>query len=239
MSDQTPGRPSRRKLVKGVAWAVPTLAVATAAPAFAGSPPRGGITVAGPWYNTWPSARGVNGDHGGIIPYIIMGTDNTAGSAFFDQNSSQSSTFHVNGNGAYECSPDSASYGSGDQITITITENLGTYYTETPVKVSEREPGPAAWPDLILRDRGMYTVTNYSSQLDGAAYWGVKTPGQGQWTWTLQMNRNHRGCNTDPVTFDLRFRSQGLGEHGGQRLSQYTITTVSPWGTVTQEVPAE
>ncbi|OFS13074.1 hypothetical protein [Kytococcus sp. HMSC28H12] len=230
---------SRRAVVKGAAWTVPVVAVASAAPAVAAS--QTGKLAAGPWYNTWPGSQDVNGDHGGLVPYIIMGTTDTSGAASYDQTSARDTTWGNDGTGAYECDPAAATtpYGVGDTITITITENLGTYYGDTPVETSEPAPGPAAWPDLIIRDVGMYTVQGYNGQVaTDAALYGEYN-GTNCWTWTVTMAQDIRPCSSDPVTFDLRMKSQGLNEDGSQRLAQYTITVTSPWGTVTQEIPAQ
>lgn len=231
---------SRRAVVKGAAWTVPVVAVASAAPAVAASPT--GKLAAGPWYNTWEgTAVPTNGDSGGMVPYIIMGTTDTTGAASYDQTTPVAQTWDNDGTGAYECDPAAATtpYGAGDTITVTITENLGTYYGDTPVETSEPEPGPAAWPDLIIRDVGMYTVSGYNDGVaTDAALYGAYN-GTNCWTWTITMAQDIRACGSDPVTFDLRFKSQGLTADGQQRLSQYTITVTSPWGTVTQEIPAQ
>ena len=126
---------------------------------------------------------------------------------------------------------------AGDTIVVTMTETVGTApYGDTPTNTNT--PAATAWPELIPRDAGWYTVTsNPLDTTDPHRLFGDKI-GERTWTWTITVQRDFQACSDGAavVSFDLYVPNTGVDASGKRRDADWTITAQSGWGTNTTTV---
>ena len=259
---------SRRDLARGAAWSVPAVAASSAVPVYAASPnSTPGKVVAVLWSNTFSYiGQGMTtGTDRHYQPWIIYPTAmTTGGNSLSVTNSTAASTLGSAQSGTGTLTPAASDAngfkvhtGSGSQIHIAI-ENIGVVgqqgsdeYAAIP-RISQEDVPPGsgythgtgvnpAWPSLVVRDAGWYTVTQGTqSPTNGDHWFGVRSTGSNgrtRWDLTLTMNKDFTSPSdgAGAVTFDLFWPSR-VPVTFPRRISarvQYRVTVTSEWGTVT------
>ena len=259
---------SRRDLARGAAWSVPAVAASSAVPVYAASPNNEpGKVVAVLWSNTFSdTGQGkTTGTDRHYHPWIIYPTAmTTGGNNLSVTNSTPASSLGSAQKGTGTLAPaasDAKGYkvptGSGKQINIVI-ENIGETgqqgsdeYADVPRISQDDVPKGTrytrgtgvnpAWPSLVVRDTGWYTVTTGTRSTSNENHWfGVRSKGSNgrtRWDLSLTVNKDFSSPKdgADAVTFDLFWPSR-MPVRFPKVISarvQYRVTVTSEWGTVT------
>ncbi|GAA1350816.1 hypothetical protein [Falsarthrobacter nasiphocae] len=224
---------SRRQVSKGAAWAAPAMLLVSAAPSASASPApeTTGNLIAVPWSNTFGTQKNNFAADNTWLSYVMYpSTPNGT----YSLSAASVAANAGNPNGSASFPPDySKPTGAGQSITITVTRIAGTNtYASTPRTV--RNATGDAWPFLVLRDSGWYSVSSYSAvgPTNGgtsAEYSGVPgtdAAGNPTWTWTLTFLKDTVAPSdgSSAITFDL-FSPPSVGT------VQYQVATTSPWGS--------
>lgn len=248
---------SRRALAKGAAWALPSIAVAGAAPAFADSTCPELIAV--PWSRLWDGTKAEFGGNNTYIAYVMYPTSDRSGSQSYDWTSPVSTTGTAGGGvdaGNMQSYPPDFTNCSGDcsvvgkTVQVTLEQISGdTQYSPDPItytRDSANDDNP--WPYMVtqrpddngITGQGWYEVTTYSAHAPQAwslptEYTGVagtSSSGNPTWYWEYTMVKNICSPSDGDNAVEYQIFIPPHFVNGRQEMRrQYRVTTTSPWGT--------
>jgi hypothetical protein len=168
-ADTTPSAPSRRHLMKGIAWAAPAAAVAVAAPAMAASSPAACPTINAPadWTLTKPT-YGVfkNGDAQAPVTMVRTGV---YGNEFFQADESLDPDDYAQLTYATTM-PVVA--GTSYAFTFFAGANYGNYdsTTSVPAEIGLIVDGATIWTGNTREKAGAATLPNTAAATDDLSY---------------------------------------------------------------------